>query len=77
MFLRNAQAKRKNENKVLRRQVFSLFFLVGVTLCLDCLYRKVTELASVALAGVTYQYTYVKVKQSRYRPGVTQRVPGS
>jgi len=56
MFLRNAQKQRKNQNKVLKRQVFRHFFLVGLMLCLIAHLEKATELASQALVEVTYKY---------------------
>ena len=56
MFLRNAQAQRKNENKILTRQDFRHFFLVGLCCVLISRIEKATELASQALVGVTHQY---------------------
>jgi hypothetical protein len=45
------------------------------------LYKLSWKLSGARTVEITRLYTYVKVKvkvkQSRYRPGVAQRVPGS
>jgi hypothetical protein len=42
--------------------------------CITGTERSYMSPVPIKLSDITY---YVKVKQSRYRPGVTQRVPGS
>jgi len=39
--------------------------------------HKVKELQKTAILGTAHILRKIKVKQSRYRPGVAQRVPGS
>ena len=44
-------------------------------------FLQVMEIRDEVRTGIHYEYhhqsLFVKVKQSRYRPGVAQRVPGS